>query len=133
MCVPSTPKPIMPGTLLPALVPSHFSLEFSIRPNVLAFPKYQTTTSDHEKARAAVCLDANENSAGSCLALAPSKKPRTLEAPMQNILQGSINLDNLHRYPSASQASLRRRVAQWRGLDCMYRSHPFSCQQKPVR
>ncbi|KAF7672691.1 hypothetical protein GT037_009192 [Alternaria burnsii] len=49
----------MPG----ALLPSHFSLHFSIRPNVIAFPKYQTTTSDHEKARSSICLDANENSA----------------------------------------------------------------------
>lgn len=125
------PKPVMHGTLLP----SHFSLEFSIRPNVLAFPKYQTTTSDHEKARAAVCLDANENSAGSCLALAPKDEPRIFDAPMRwwrNMLQGSINLDNLHRYPSASQVSLRRRVVQWRGLDCTYTCR-FSCREARVR
>ncbi|RYN15968.1 hypothetical protein AA0112_g12677 [Alternaria arborescens] len=103
----------MPGTLLP----SHFSLHFSIRPNVIAFPKYQTTTSDHEKARSSICLDANENSAGSCLVPVPRYEPCILSAPNHGTPQEPIGLKNLHRYPSASQASLRRQVAQWRGLD----------------
>lgn len=105
---------IMPGTLLP----SHFSLHFSIRPNVIAFPKYQTTTSDHEKARSSICLDANENSAGSCLVPVPRYEPCILSAPNHGTPQEPIGLKNLHRYPSASQASLRRQVAQWRGLEC---------------
>jgi histidinol-phosphate aminotransferase len=113
--------PVMPGTL----TPSHFSLDFSIRPNVMAFPKYHTPTSDHEKARSHVCLDANENSAGSCLVSAPRREPRVNDTNgindthTNNIPEQFISLESLHRYPSASQASLRQRIVQWRNLDCM--------------
>jgi histidinol-phosphate aminotransferase len=128
--------PIMPGTLLP----SHFSLNFCIRPNVMAFPKYQTSTSDHEKARSPVCLDANENSAGSCLVSTSKRKPQVNGTNNTNGTNGTrgtngtngtngthadhmpqqlVSLENLHRYPSASQVSLRRRIVEWRNLDCM--------------
>lgn len=89
------------------LVPDHFSLEFAVRPNILTFPKYVTSTSDDVKARPAISLDANENSAGSCLA-AGSMVP----CCMQDI----IDMGNLNRYPSASHKALRQRIAQWRQL-----------------
>ncbi|KAF2128275.1 PLP-dependent transferase [Dothidotthia symphoricarpi CBS 119687] len=92
-----------------ALVPSHFSLHFAVRKNILAFPKYVTSTSDDVQERAAVLLDANENSAGSCL------------APEAEIgggcPQDTIDLSNLNRYPSASHKSLRQRIVQWRRLE----------------
>ena len=89
------------------LQPSHFSLDFSIRRNILAFPKYVTSTSDEAQARPAICLDANENSAGSCLASGPTLRSR--KPPR-------IDLDKLNLYPSASQGRLKQCIAQWRQL-----------------
>ncbi|PSN70280.1 putative histidinol-phosphate transaminase [Corynespora cassiicola Philippines] len=102
------------------LSPDHFSLEFAIRPNILDFPRYSTPTSDHVKARPPLCLDANENAAGSCLVPTPRNESHNLDMPVHDSLQGPLNLQNLHRYPSAAHATLRERIAQWRELDSMH-------------
>ena len=90
------------------LQPAHFSLDFAIRPNILALPRYITSTSNETQARPEICLDANENSAGSCLA---SQKPRLKYG------QSSVDLSGLNRYPPASQSTLKQRIVQWRQLE----------------
>lgn len=90
------------------LQPTHFSIDFAIRPNVLAFPKLVLPTSDEVQARPTISLDSNENSAGSCLV------PRTTLPKSE---QSVINLRNLNRYPSASQKALKQCVMQWRKLE----------------
>ncbi|KAK6832824.1 hypothetical protein RU639_003876 [Aspergillus parasiticus] len=92
--------------------PSHFKLENAIRPNIYALPKYITSTSDEFQARSKILLDANENSLGTCLA-PPAKSSNGCDP---NELLGYIfaSTMSLNRYPSASQAQLKSRIAESR-------------------
>lgn len=89
--------------------PSHFSSEKAIRPNIFALPKYITSTSDEFRERGKILLDANENSLGTCLA-PPGKFNNGWDA---NELLGFVfaGAASLNRYPSASQAQLKSRIA----------------------
>ncbi|RFU25309.1 hypothetical protein B7463_g11027, partial [Scytalidium lignicola] len=94
--------------MMAKLCPEHFSLDFAIRPNGLAFPKYVTATSDELQGRPAITLDANENSAGCCL---------VPDNPLLNGDKGHIvDHNNLNSYPSASQFALRQAIVQFRQL-----------------
>ncbi|KAL4892363.1 histidinol-phosphate aminotransferase [Aspergillus ambiguus] len=94
------------------LEPSHFSLDFAIRPAVLNAPTYATTTSDQVSKRPAVVLDANENPEGNCLA-----RPRWLSRCLPFLRPFGVTLDSLKRYPSSSQRDLKTNIARWRQLD----------------
>lgn len=92
--------------------PAHFSLEKAIRPNIFALPKYITTTSDEFQERSKILLDANENRLGTCLT-PPAKFNNGCDLSYTNELLGYIfaGATSLNRYPSASQAHLKSRIA----------------------
>jgi histidinol-phosphate aminotransferase len=72
------------------MLPTHFDLDFSIRPNVRAIPAYITSTSDEHKPRTAILLDANENALGSCLA------PTSPYRPQNGFYKGLSSCDDSH-------------------------------------
>ncbi|KAL1885883.1 histidinol-phosphate transaminase [Paecilomyces lecythidis] len=85
--------------------PAHFSLEGAIRPNVIALPKFITSTSDEIQARRKILLDANENSLGTCLeSLAVMNNNGDTSSLLGPAPAGA---PPLNRYPSASQAKLK--------------------------
>ncbi|GAD95956.1 predicted protein [Paecilomyces variotii No. 5] len=96
--------------------PEHFSLEGAIRPNVLALPKFMTSTSDELQARNKILLDANENSQGTCLEHFKDLNNRL--ATNSLLSSTDTGAPPLNRYPSASQAKLKSLIAdskkEWR-------------------
>lgn len=89
--------------------PAHFSLEGAIRPNVIALPKFITSTSDEIQARRKILLDANENSLGTCLeSLAVMSNNGDTSSLLGSAPAGA---PPLNRYPSASQAKLKGLIA----------------------
>lgn len=69
-----------------------FNIDALVRENIRNLKPYRSARDDFEKG---LLLDANENSLG---------------APVRNSLQ-------LHRYPTTTHNSLRKKIAAWRGVD----------------
>ncbi|KAG6835104.1 hypothetical protein H0H93_004810 [Arthromyces matolae] len=74
-------------------MPSQFTLEGVIRPNILALQPYRCARDDYQSG---VLLDANENALGPCIA--------------------DDEELNLHRYPDPSHPELKSSIASLRGL-----------------
>ncbi|KAA8894297.1 pyridoxal phosphate-dependent transferase [Sphaerosporella brunnea] len=99
------------------LQPAHFSLEYAIRPNVLATSASITSTYDESQPRTSVVLDANENPFGSCLTQGSFTLPMNGSTSIDSMAAiGFAETASLHRYPSASQAQLKSAIAAWKGL-----------------
>jgi len=88
-------------------LPSHFSLEPLIRPNILALTPYRCARDDYS---AGVLLDANENAIGSAL---PDVNP--VAAQTLSLLSPS-EISSLNRYPSPTHDDLKRSIASFRGV-----------------
>lgn len=73
-------------------MPNNFNIESLIRGNILNLKPYRSARDDFDEG---TLLDANENSLG---------------APVRNSL-------DLHRYPTPTQDQLRKKIADYRGVD----------------
>jgi histidinol-phosphate aminotransferase len=73
-------------------MPNNINIESLIRANILNLKPYRSARDDFDKG---TLLDANENSRG---------------APIRNSL-------DLHRYPAPTQDPLRKKIAEYRGVD----------------
>lgn len=96
-------------------LPSHFSLEPLIRPNILALQPYRCARDDYS---AGVLLDANENAIGP--ALPSAKQEHTDSNDATAISLETLSLlppgTDLNRYPSPTHDELKKRIAHLRGV-----------------
>lgn len=101
--------------------PSHFTLEYAIRSNILALEPYRCARDDYSEG---ILLDANENALGHAL---PSSSDDTID-DRKSSLHHSESLDSsfflsfqdsfddlsLNRYPSPSHIPLKQLICNYR-------------------